>query len=74
MQCREFSIMADLSDKYYTVKSLANTLKVVDLECLHVFSIFMNVYEFSKFFTLDSICQYDNTSRAMHLHYIQFSW
>ena len=27
MQCREFSVMADLSDKYYTVKSL------VDLEC-----------------------------------------
>ena len=26
MQCREFSIMADLSDKYYTVKSFTNTL------------------------------------------------
>ena len=27
MQCREFFITADLTDKYYTVKPFANTLR-----------------------------------------------
>ena len=34
------------------------------------FCILMNVYEFFKFSTLASICQYGNTLWAMHLHYI----
>ena len=38
-----------------------------------VFSIFMNVHEFFKFFTLGSISQCGNTW-AMHLHYKWPNW